>query len=540
MTLTHNAWMDPTTQMNCGCGDPGVFMWFIAWNAHAIDAGLNPFSTHAIWFPNGANLLDSNSVFFISLISYPFTKLGGPILSFNIALTLSPVVSAISMSMLAMRITKSPLASFVGGFIYGFNPYVLGAMAFGDLQLSFAFFLPLLLVIIFDLATKKRGVIASATFAALLIICQYLTSQEILLASLLIVILCGPIVYLFSMKFFDLKLFIKFGILVLVIFIVVDGAMVLYSLIGPNSVHSTPVPYPWQWGMGFRGLWSAPSRTPHGDPLSLLFGFSGAVKPDSEYFGSILLVLLLLCIISGFKDRILLAASCSLVIAFLLTLGSPNTVNSPKQVHFLPWWLMLHLPFVRLIFPTHLVIFVWFFAAIIFARAVKRLTEKSQTSDRLAFLRRPEAVLLLLLLSATQVAFALDPVIPTTRVSAPSWLATIPKSKVNSVVILSPLGNLYTSTPMVFQALDGFKFNLVGAYGVFEPGPYVNSAFNIDMPIMNDLQQKTFSISRFRSDLSKYRVNAVVIVDSNEYIGLLIQVYRHSPVMIGQNTWLFK
>ncbi len=121
LKLTHNVWSDPTSQMNCGCGDPGVFMWFIAWNAHAISSGLNPFSTHAIWFPNGANLLDSNSIFLISLITFPITKLGGPILSFNIALTVSPVATALSMSVLAMRITKNSLASFVGGFIYGFN-----------------------------------------------------------------------------------------------------------------------------------------------------------------------------------------------------------------------------------------------------------------------------------------------------------------------------------------------------------------------------------------------------------------------------------
>ena len=277
-----------------------------------------------------------------------------------------------------------------------FNPYVLGAMAFGDLQLSFAFFMPLLLVIIYDLVLKKRGIVISSILASLLITCQYLNSQEILLASLLIVILCGPIAYLFLMKFSDLKLLLRFSSLVLAISAVLDGPMVLYSLLGPNSVHSTPVPYPWQWGIGFRGLWSAPARTPHGDPISLLFGFSGAVKPDSEYFGSILLMLLVFCIIFGFKDRILLAASCCLVVAFLLTLGSPNTVNSPQQVHFLPWWIMLHLPFLKLIFPTHLVIFVWFFAAIIFARTVKRITENSHDSDQLPFFRKPVAVLLLL------------------------------------------------------------------------------------------------------------------------------------------------
>lgn len=134
----------------------------------------------------------------------------------------------------------------------------------------------------------------------------------------------------------------------------------------------------------------------------------------------------------------------------------------------------------------------------------------------------------------------LDPIIPATRVQAPSWLAAIPDSSVNSVAIISPLGDLYTSTPMVYQALDGFKFNLVGAYGVFEPGGYVNSAFNIDVPILQDLRQNPFSLKRLRSDLAYSKVDAVVIVDSNEFIGLLSQAFGHPPVKIGENTWLFK
>ena len=120
-----NVWRHPTSTTTCGCGDSSLFTWFIEWPAYAISHGLDPFFSTAMHVPGGVNLLANTSVIGLGFVLAPVTWLFGPVASLNVALTLAPVLSALSMFILLRRWVSWTPAAFIGGLLYGFSPFIL-------------------------------------------------------------------------------------------------------------------------------------------------------------------------------------------------------------------------------------------------------------------------------------------------------------------------------------------------------------------------------------------------------------------------------
>ena len=133
-----NLWSHPTSETICGCGDPSLFDSFIEWPAYAIAHGLNPFHTTALHYPGGVNLLANTSVLAIGVVLAPITWLFGPIATLNVALTLAPAISALSMFVLLRRWVSWTPAAFIGGLFYGFSPFILVALSWAHLMLGMA------------------------------------------------------------------------------------------------------------------------------------------------------------------------------------------------------------------------------------------------------------------------------------------------------------------------------------------------------------------------------------------------------------------
>ena len=87
----------------CGCGDSSTFIWYLEWPAYAIAHGLNPLYSTALFHPSGVNLLSNTSVIAVGLPLAPITWIFGPVAAFNVALTLSPPLSALAMYALVRR-----------------------------------------------------------------------------------------------------------------------------------------------------------------------------------------------------------------------------------------------------------------------------------------------------------------------------------------------------------------------------------------------------------------------------------------------------
>ena len=135
--LWWNVWSThPTSVTTCGCGDSSEFTWFLAWPAYAISHGLSPFYSTAMGYPHGVNLLANASDMVTGILGAPITWIFGPIATFNVALTLGPVASAMAMFVLLRRwVTWGP-AAFVGGLFYGFSTAILISATAGFAMIS--------------------------------------------------------------------------------------------------------------------------------------------------------------------------------------------------------------------------------------------------------------------------------------------------------------------------------------------------------------------------------------------------------------------
>ncbi|HTX33302.1 MAG TPA: hypothetical protein VMD09_18120 [Solirubrobacteraceae bacterium] len=151
----------------CACGygsDPTQYMWAMQWWPYAIAHGVNPFWTHEIWFdPSGMDLASATSIPGLALIASPITVVAGPLVAFNIVSILAPVTAAWFAYRLCLYITKAPLPSLVGGYLFGFSAYEFGQLL-GHMHLTVIFAIPAAVLL-----TLKRfdGVIGRARYVIL-------------------------------------------------------------------------------------------------------------------------------------------------------------------------------------------------------------------------------------------------------------------------------------------------------------------------------------------------------------------------------------
>lgn len=172
-----------TTISGNGVADQTQFMWAMWWWPHAILHGLNPFVTHEIWVPDAFNLGSVTSTPLPALVLAPLTALvgpvHGPIVSYNVANLLVPIIGAWFAYRLCFYLTRAPAASILGGWLYGFSSYGLGQLQ-AHLNLVFTFAPPVMALLTIQL---YRGDIRRRRFAALgaaTLACQALCGTEIL------------------------------------------------------------------------------------------------------------------------------------------------------------------------------------------------------------------------------------------------------------------------------------------------------------------------------------------------------------------------
>ena len=83
----------------------------------------------AIFAPDGFNLMWTTSVPGPSLLVAPITLTAGPLVAYNVLALLAPALSAFTAFLLCRHVTGRTWPSLVGGYIFGFSDYMLGALA---------------------------------------------------------------------------------------------------------------------------------------------------------------------------------------------------------------------------------------------------------------------------------------------------------------------------------------------------------------------------------------------------------------------------
>jgi len=148
-------------------------LWHFWWTATALTTGQSPFYSTMLGFPSGMNVFYDMSSISLPMISVPLQALFGVVGAYNVIAFLSLTAASFGAYLVCHRISGAPLASFLGGVVFGLSPFLQTELSNGMLENVFAFaFLPYFVLCLLRIHARGRwtdGLAAGliAGFAAL-------------------------------------------------------------------------------------------------------------------------------------------------------------------------------------------------------------------------------------------------------------------------------------------------------------------------------------------------------------------------------------
>jgi hypothetical protein len=159
--------------------DPSQMIWLLAWWPHALGHRENPFISPNVWAPIGLNLTWAVGMPLASIVLAPLTAWLGPIDSYNVLCLICPVLAGWSAYLLVRHLKSRWHAGLFAGYIFGFSPYMLGALIGGHPYLSLTFPIPLIVLASLRAYEGTIKLVTLTWIAALLIVAEFLFSTEV-------------------------------------------------------------------------------------------------------------------------------------------------------------------------------------------------------------------------------------------------------------------------------------------------------------------------------------------------------------------------
>ena len=479
---------DPDRLIACSCGDPSEAAWFLAWTPHALLHGINPFFTTAINHPAGINLAVNTEMSLLGLVTAPLTLAFGPVASLNLLLWLAYPTSAFAMLFVLRRWTSWLPAAFAGGLLYGFSPYVIGQGRL-HLQLVFVPLPPLIALAVYELFVRRAGTALrwGAVLGGLLV-AQFFISTEVLASTSIVVVLA--LLVLAAGRPRDIMPSARAaapGLAVAAaIVIVLVGYPAWMVLFGPQR-YTVPVWFtdliagrslPLGPFLPTSSMWFSPTA------LSRLGGTSPNFTDGVENGGylSIPLVLLVSCLAVRFwSNRWLRFTTVMALVSFVVTLGPHLDLAGRTTSIALPFVVIERLPLVQLVDPVRMSLFVVMFVAIGLSLGIDDLHTARWGPGPARPMAGPAGsrgsagagVLLVMVLAAASVLF-LIPEWPVSTVATgiPPYFTSPAVDRIpqGSTVLSYPYPTPGAAQPMLWQAVSGMRYDLLGSYAL-NPGP---------------------------------------------------------------------
>jgi hypothetical protein len=460
MLLLGPIWTSPTTRtLGAGLGDPGVFAWFLRWTPFAFGRQLSPFFSDYLNHPDGINLMWNTWLPLPGLLLSPLTLAFGPVLTFNVLLTLAYGLSAWSAYLAIRRYVPSHGAAAAGGLVYGFSPAMIGHSH--HLNLILVFLLPWLLVLVDEIVVRQRrppvwlGVALGVIAAAQVLIGEELFAASVLVGVLLLVVLVAmhprsvPGRARYAMAAFAVGV---------VVFELLLALPLNAQLTGPARIHSDIT----DEVRGSSDLLAVvtPSR------LSAIAP-DAAVRLGDRFLGSketylgIPLLLVVAVVLLRRRSLVVRVGAAMLLACMVLSLGSRLRVGGRPLPVPLPWTFVESLPLLQNIVPSRLALFTALFAGLLLAVALEGLWWGGGWWPR--GLAVVTAVLVLAFL-APPAPLPSWPVAATPRFFTTSAVRTLPQDEVVLVVPFPRKGR--ANQAMLWQAEAGMWFKMPGGYFV--------------------------------------------------------------------------
>ena len=513
-----------------GGSDARLYTWVLGWWPHAITNGINPFHPTVVWAPTGVNMAWVTGLPGPSLVAWPITALFGPVVSLNVLLLLSPALASWAAYLLCKEVTQRFWPSVAGGMIFGFSTYMVAQMR-GHLNLVLIFPVPLA---VYLTVRFVRGGISWLAYLLLLAICfvtLFSTTTEVFATFAMFGVLAFAGAYIFGPKIRPqlnraLPAILLAGLLM-------AAVMAPYLWYASHGVPTAPVR-----GLGGSSIdalgWLIPRQI-------MAFGGTAFLKTtqhfianpseDGSYLPPFLLLILVLALIRGRRDRTTWLLYGFLGIAAVLAMGGDLRVHGHVVFSGMPWGLVSKLPLIGNALPQRFTMFVWLAVAVIVARWLSE-----PRSDGRAWLAWMAVALSLVLVF---------PDVWETKMHRPAsapaffqddqWQKIVPKG--STILIVKQPGREFVGQDMLWQEIAHYGFRMPQGYTGPEPEEFAND------PVWTSLRGGALfgvTSTALRAWLKDHNVTHVVVaLPSLLQWGSLLHAATGSQPVTAGGVWVY-
>jgi hypothetical protein len=450
---------------------------------------MSPFFSLWTNYPVGVNLATNPIALPVALLVWPISELAGPIAAFNSAMSFAFFSASVCMYFVLRRFVSHRFSAFIGGLVFGFSPYMIG-QGLGHLALVYTCMLPIIFYLLFELFIRQsydRKYLGVALGCALSL--QAYLSIELLADAAFVSVFC---IVVFGARYWPvlrtrMRYIFESSAIGIGVFALLSVYLLWYELAGPLHLTgpSQPIAGLDLFHSDLLGL-IVPTYLQRFSPHALaVIGSTYAANNRAEsgiYVGLPLLVTCCSIVVAMRRNHFVLAMTAMGLFAWVLSLGTRLTINNHLFDVPLPWAIVTHIPLIDGAVPGRYSLFVQMAVAVIFAvgidqvlRAIRRqkLSGRPLWAGRLRARASHPMVLsgaLVLVVLGLLVPIAPSIPLPIRPASVPSLFRSSAVERIpeRSVLLAYPYPQPgYYSEAQLWQAVAGYRFKLLGGYGVF-------------------------------------------------------------------------
>jgi hypothetical protein len=436
-------------------------------------------------YPIGINIADNVGMALLALVTAPLTLTAGPIASLNLLDWLAFPLSAAAMYFVLRRYIRWPPAAFFAGALYGFSPYVVGQGP-QHLFLTIIPLPPLIFMCVFELVVLRSPKPRRWGIAlGLLLVAQFFISQEVAVTTVgMGAIGLGLLAIIRPRSVLPALRYAMAGLVPAIAIVVACLAYPFWAdVAGPG--HYTGAAHVGGLSADLLGSVLPTSQQLFAPTSWLAIGnklVAGNVAENGSYLSLPILAMAAFFVFRYRRDRWIRYVAALMVVAWVLTLGWRLVVDGTQTSVPLPWSLIQNAPVLRNLLAVRVTLYVWLFASLLIALGLDRaygefkLGRRNPLPAARGLSPRARSALLASVVAVLTCAsvVALIPRWPysgTGPADVPTYFSSGDANRIplDSVVLISPypVQGDQSSEPLLWQAMAGFRFKILGGYGEF-------------------------------------------------------------------------
>lgn len=454
--------------------DIRLFAWYLQHGPWAVTHGLNPLYFTTMNAPTGVNGMWNTSLLLPALLMAPVTALAGPLAAYNLLFVVGLAAGPVCALPLFRRFARNGWAAALGAVLFGFSPAVLAA-GLGHINLVLTELMPVMFVLIYDLAAGRREVLTGGAVLGLAAAGQLFTSEEILFQTGLAAVVAGTIVIVTRPRAVSAAALARVarGVgVALCVFVAVCAGPLWLQFWGPLHQHGSPFTMSF-YEADLRGFY-VPSHmfwlSTRADS-AFAASYGGGPAEYMAYLGAPLILTALLVGVARIADRnARMLLGTGLVFA-VFSLGGTALADGHQTGVHLPWGAVESWPVFGSALPDRFALIVGLAATGLLAMGLDWLLAADWNAG--LFLGLALAAACVVPLVPRPYSTAAAPAVPRFFTDTQRWVPA------GSTVLVLPYPTGAQTLPLAWQAAADMAFQMPGGYFI---GPAAGGAAYVGGP----------------------------------------------------------